>query len=216
MQWSFSRLNTFENCPKRFYYQYIEQQYHEPPQEHLQWGTHVHEELEKRMRDKTSLPLPLQKHEHYMQTFEKAGDGGRILVEQKLALTEDLQPVPMEHPDAWCRGIIDLAIIKDNKALIVDYKTGKMKNDFTQLHLFAKLLTAKYPFVEQVMCQYLWLKFNKATKDTVDVEKIEKKWGKIKERADRMMEAVKHDKFPERPSGLCGWCYARNCSFCPN
>jgi len=220
MQWSFSRLNTYENCPRRFFHQYVEKSYREPPQEHLTWGTRVHTEMEERVRDKKPLSQATAKWEPYAKTFDDLRDNGAIiLVEQKLGINKDGEVFVLDDIDderAWGRGIIDVLAADVPKALIADYKTGKVKKDFTQLHIFAKLVFGLRPDIEVAKLMYIWLKFNKVTTEEVTREQIERKWENIVKRVQAMEDAVETGKFPERPSGLCGWCYARQCNFCPN
>lgn len=220
MQWSYSRLSTFDNCPKRFFHQYVEKNYHEPPQEHLTWGTRVHTELEERIRDGKPLSLHTEKWEHFAKAFDTLKESGyNVLVEQKLGITREGEAFDLDNIDderAWGRGIIDTAAMSTDRAVIGDWKTGKVRKDFTQLYVFAKMLFAKYPELQTALLMFIWLKYNKTTSEEVTREFIDAKWEQILKRVHNMEEAVRLGKFPERPSGLCGWCYAKQCSFCPN
>jgi hypothetical protein len=176
--------------------------------------------MEERVRDKKPLSLATAKWERYAKTFDDLQDQGAIvLVEQKLGINKEGEVFVLDNIDderAWGRGIIDVLAAQVPKALIADYKTGKVKKDFTQLYIFAKLVFGLRPDIDTAKLMYIWLKFNKVTTEEVTREQIDRKWEGIVKRVNAMEEAVERNKFPERPSGLCGWCYARSCNFCPN
>ncbi len=210
--WSFSSLNTYETCPQMFKSKYIDKTYVEPPQEHLIHGTTTHAHLEARMRDKTPLPEGYEHHEKWCVTLEKLPQK-ILLVEHKMGLTRDLQPTGFFSPDTWWRGVIDLAIIEDKKALICDWKTSKKaKPDFTQLNLFSAAVFTEHPEVETIKQMFIWLKLDKHSSEDFTRSGVQAFWQKMLPRVQRMEHSVINDAFFERPSGLCrGWCYHPTC-----
>jgi hypothetical protein len=107
-------------------------------------------------------------------------------------------------------------VLNGNKALLLDWKTGKRKFDSSQLKLFAGLAFAHYPQVEIVFTGFVWLKEGKIDKDTFTREDVPAIWQEFVPRVRRLERAYEEDKFPPKPSGLCSkWCPVPNrlCKF---
>ena len=54
--WSFSKIKSFEQCPKKFYHLKVAKDYKEPQTEAMLYGTAVHEAAEEYVRDGKPLP----------------------------------------------------------------------------------------------------------------------------------------------------------------
>ena len=54
--WSFSKIKSFEQCPKKFYHLKVAKDYKEPETEAMLYGTAVHEAAEEYIRDGKPLP----------------------------------------------------------------------------------------------------------------------------------------------------------------
>ena len=54
--WSFSKIKSFEQCPKKFYHLKVAKDYKEPETEAMLYGTAVHLAAEEYIRDGTPLP----------------------------------------------------------------------------------------------------------------------------------------------------------------
>lgn len=203
--WSFSSLTSFETCAKRHYHLKVARDVVDTPDESATWGTVVHEHLEARLKDGTRLPDSIAGYEKIVAPIEARP--GTKLIEQQLAITAALRPTGWRSPDAWCRGVVDVGVVTGNKALLLDYKTGKRKLNIDQLKLFAGLAFAHYPQLEVVSTGFVWLKDG-----VVDKEKFEKKdvpliWQTFIPRVRRLERAYVETNFPPKPSGLC----ARHC-----
>ena len=212
--WSFSSLGTFETCPLQYKSKYIEKSYIEPPQEHLIHGTTTHAHLENRMRDGTPLPHDYAEHEKWCERLERL-PRTTLLVEEKMGLTKGLQPTGFDSEDTWWRGVIDLAILDNNRAVICDWKTSKKaKPDFTQLNLFAAAVFAKYPEIETVKQMFIWLRLNKHSSEDFSRSGVAAFWTAMIPRVNRLESAIETDNFFAKPSGLCsGWCYHPTCVY---
>ena len=100
---------------------------------------------------------------------------------------------------------------------MLDYKTGKPKEDGDQLKLFAATTFALEPWLESVKTGYLWLAHNKVTDASFKREDVSVIWQEFVPRVQRMQKAQELDLWPPRPSGLCkAWCPVgkRLCEFC--
>lgn len=214
---SFSALDSFETCPLKHYLTRIEKSVKEPPSEAMMWGNSVHKALEKYLKDGTPLKPRMKMYQPYADKLKTKYDDADLLVENQLSVTENFQPTGWWDKNGWFRGIIDVAVIRGNKAYVFDWKTGKQKDNFDQLMMFAALITSHYPDVEQIHSSFIWLQPKQLTTETYSQEAARKFWANITPRIDKLEKAALHNKWPARPSGLCRkWCPVgrANCEHC--
>ncbi len=203
--WSYSSLTKFETCPKQYYHVKVAKDVVEAPTEATTWGSKVHEQLEKRVRDGTPLPESAAGFERIASLI--ADHGGMKLVEQQIAINSALQPTGWFADDAWCRGIVDVGVIAGKNGVLLDYKTGKRRPESSQLKLFAALAFASYPELQVVHTGFVWLKHNAVDKEKFTREDVPVIWQEFIPRVQRLERAYEEDKFPPKPSGLCeAWC----------
>lgn len=205
--WTFSRLEGFETCPKKFYHLKVAKDVVEPPTEHTEWGKEVHTAFENLVLKGEELPSGMK---HWNPLAEKVLTlPGEKMPEFKMSLSKSFQPC--EWGESWTRGIADLLIVGKNTAAILDYKTGKFKPS-QQLKLYAAYTFAYYPQVQTVNTGFVWLKEKRITRDSVHREDVPQVWAEFLTRVNRLERAYEEDHWPARPSGLCnGWCSVRQC-----
>ena len=139
---------------------------------------------------------------------------GKREAELKIALNKSFQPTNWFGKDAWCRGIIDLNIEANTRAVALDYKTGKRKPESTQLQLFAALLMHAKPYLESVRTGFIWLKDKKLDTEKFERDQLGIIWQEFVPRVQRMETAYQKDKWQAQPSGLCrNWCPCVECEF---
>ena len=201
--WSYSSLTSFETCPKRYYHIKVAKDITDIPGEAALWGQTVHKYLEDRVKDDTPLPKEVAGYEPLVKPIVSAK--GIKLTEQQFAVTYTLTPTGWFDKDAWCRGIVDVGVMSfsGDKALLLDWKTGKRKPDSDQLKLFAGLAFAHYEKLEQVNTGFVWLKEGKTDKDVFTRKDIPAIWGTFIPRVQRMERAYEKATFLPKPSGLC-------------
>jgi hypothetical protein len=136
---------------------------------------------------------------------------GAKLCEQKMAVDKNFQPT--DWSNAWSRGIADVLVVHEDKAAVMDYKTGKRKLT-DQLTLYAAYTFAKYPEVNTVTTGFVWLKDKKIDRESFDRADNAKIWQNFLPRVRKLEIAYEKDAWPCRPSGLCrGWCPVKTCEF---
>lgn len=212
--WSYSSLQKFIECPKRYFEEKVAKRVKQRPTEASTWGERVHKGMENALHqpdpggamdgDLATLAPVAQRFSHVK---------GDLATEQQLAITYTFRPTEWFAADVWCRGILDAVWIDGDVAKIVDWKTGKRKRDSGQLKLFALLLFAHRPEVERVNTSFVWL-----TNGKMDVEKYHRKdvpilWQDILPDVRRLEYAHKTQTWIPKPSALCGWCPVQSCSF---
>lgn len=212
--WSFSAVNNFESCPKKYYELSIGKNFKEVEGEAILYGKAVHKALEKLVRDGTELPERFQHMKAYVQKYIDIP--AKKLVEQQLAIKKDFSPTDWrDWSGAWCRAVIDLAVVGEKSAVLVDYKTGKIKDDgFTQLKLAAAIFMAHHTNIENVSVAYLWTAHKGVeTKESYSREQITEIWNELLPRVNRFQAAFRGSDYPARPSGLCrNHCVITSCA----
>jgi RecB family exonuclease len=222
MALSYSRLNVFEQCEARFDYQYISKRVVDQQNEASAYGDRVHGVLEQYGQHLVSgTPMPELSVEGE-QTIAKwgalvtriASRPGKKYFEHQMAVNIDLKPVGWFDGDVWIRGIADLLTIDGDTAYCLDYKTGKIKDDPTQLQLFALMVFWHFPQVERVKTAFIWLKFDTLDSTVYKRLHMDSLWQAVQPRFARVQEVIELGVFKAKPSGLCPWCPAQ--SICPD
>jgi len=127
-----------------------------------------------------------------------------------MTLNKNLMPTEWFAPDAWFRSVLDVLIVHDNKAFVLDWKTGKRRPDFTQMEIFALQVFKHYPNVNTVTSALVWLQNKQMDTQVYKREQSNVMWAKIMARINRIYESLEHDTWPPKPSGLCPWCPAKH------
>jgi len=212
--WSYSALGAFNTCPHRYYKTKVEKSIVEPQTEATLWGNRVHKAFEHRIKDGTPFVKELAQYEPTAAKIAATCAGKKFSTEQKLALTEHFLPTTFFAKDVWLRSILDLCIENKDKALIIDYKTGKKNPDSAQLQLSAAVVFAIKPWISEISNAFLWLKTGEITKEKFTKDDVPNIWQHFMPQVQRLNEAYALNKFPKRPSGLCrAWCPVRTCEF---
>ena len=207
--WTFSQLDAFETCPRKYYHLRVAKDVVDPPNEAALWGDRVHKSLESRLLEKTPLPEGMNQWEPIMMKIERLP--GEKHTEMKLALDENFQP--SDWKQSWTRGIADVAIVSQSQGVVLDYKTGKRKPT-DQLLLYAAYLFAYFPKVDVVDTVFVWLKEKKLDKEKVHRDELPSIWKKFLPKYHKLVSAYERDSWVPRPSGLCkGWCPCTGCEF---
>ena len=200
--WSHTSLSQFETCPKQYYHTRVVKDVTQDFGEAALWGQEVHKKLENRLLTNTQLPDHLKYCEPICQDI--LSRPGTLMVEEKMGLNKDLKPVTFFAKDVWARAVVDVGIVNNENAVILDWKTGKRKPDSDQMKLFAAFSFAKFPLVQKITTAFVWLKEHCIDKETFHREEDEAIiWQEVMPRVKRVELAYEKDKWPAKPSGLC-------------
>ena len=88
--WSFSRIKSFEQCPKKFYHLKIVKDYSESETDAMRYGTELHLAAEEYVRDGKPLPPYFDFIADVLDALMKKE--GERLCEYEMGLTENLEP----------------------------------------------------------------------------------------------------------------------------
>lgn len=207
--WTYSQLDSFETCPRKFYHLKVARDIVEPSSPHAEWGSRVHTAFEAWIKHGSPLPEGMTQWQSLAEKLAKLP--GEKLCEQKMALDKNFQPT--DWKTSWTRGIADLLVVHKDRAVVADYKTGKRKPT-EQLDLYAAYTFAHYPQVKVVTTAFVWLKDRKIDKKEVTRDEVPIVWSGLLPRVRKLESAYERDSWPERPSGLCrAWCPVTACKF---
>ena len=201
--WSFSRLKSFEQCPKQFYHMKIAKDYTEGETDAMRYGTEAHLVAEEYIRDGKPVPVKFAYMKDVLEALNRRR--GNKTTEIKMGLTVDLEPCKFRAKDVWWRGIADLVITDGSTAWIVDYKTGKSAKyaDKGQLELMALATFKFFPDIKSINAALVFTKAKKFIKHKYTDDMIDSLWDKWLSKFKRMEVAFETDTWNAHPSGLC-------------
>lgn len=207
--WSFSVLSMFEQCRKKYYHLKVAKDIKDGDSSFASEGKEVHDAMFKRVIKGVPLPLPIR---HYEKVAAKFADSqGEKHGEMRLCLNNRFEPVDWFAKDAWVRAVVDLLIIRDRTAIIVDWKTGKIRLDWTQLQLTAAIVSRLMPEIEEFKLVFGWLREGKFDQMTMKKDEMKKVWSDLLPRVQQIETALKTTDFPANESPLCKWCPVHTC-----
>lgn len=211
--WSLSALNTFEQCRKKYFHLYAAK----GTPEHVKDsdssfsadGKFIHDAMKARVIDKKPLPVPLRHFERVAAKFADAK--GEKYGEMKLALNRKFEPRDYFAKDVHVRVVIDLTIVQGKTAILVDWKTGKVKDDPTQNALNAAVLSRYMPEITYFKTLFVWLAHDAITPKEYTVHHLPGVWSSLQPRVAKIEEALKTTTFPAKQGPLCAWCPVKQC-----
>ena len=212
IQWSFSSLKDFTNCPKQYYHTKVAKDYTKKETEQMLYGTEVHKACEDYVRD--GVPLAKNYERFKSQLDALSGIEGTKYCEHEMALTPDRTPCAFDSDTRWVRGIVDLLIVNGDDAYIVDYKTGSNRYpDPKQLKLMALMTYAHFPQVERIRAGLLFVMHNSFINEEYTRDQAGKLWESFLPHLDQLEMAYANNMWMAKPGGLCGWCPVSTCKF---
>lgn len=216
--WSYSKLKNFESCPRRHQQIDLLKAFKDEESEALTWGNEVHNALEARISKGKPLPPTMMRYEKWAAGFAIATMQEQFTVRTELKLAFDRQFNPSSYFDnaTWYRCKIDVLTLipQYNFALGVDWKTGQILEDHSQLALSAQAVFSHYPEIESCGSLYVWLGDDARTQDTYTRAKMIDVWNALWPRVDALEDAFERNAYPPKPSGLCRrHCPVSSCEF---
>lgn len=231
LPWSHSAMSDFLNCPKQYFHKRVAKDVVDVQGDAALWGDQVHKFFEASIlqatghraeADRIWATLILQGvdptetfkiYTPYLQAVLDL-DHDTILPERQYAIGKDLKPCDWFDKEVWCRGIIDVLLVKGDRAYALDWKTGKRKLGNKQLKLFALLVFLHHPEIISVKTGFIWLKEGKRDYETFHRSEESELWQAFVGDLAQYNAAFKADVWTPRKSGLCrGWCPVTSCEF---
>jgi len=210
-QYSFSRIKTFEECPLKFRYRYVD----ELPQmatEAMTFGKNIHEAVATALEGKPDFShFDSDQMNEVKQMVQTAVDyvGERTVVscEKPFGVTKLFQPFPFS--DAYYRGIVDAVVFSPDTGMeIIDFKTNGINYSKDQLLLYALLAGTEFNVLPEKIT-YLSLRFGKVQTWKIDfMELVE-----FKENLAKRVSRIENEtEFKPNPGEHCSFCsYIHKC-----
>ena len=212
--WSYSSLNTFKQCPKKYYHLKIAKDVKDAKTEALVYGNLVHKAAEDFIKEGTPIPkkfdymVPIvnalnniEGDKHCEIRFGVAYDG------------KDYTPTGFFSADVWYRGIADLLIVNEDKAFLVDYKTGKNAKyaDTAQLDMLAAATFTHFPEVQHIKSALVYV----VSKDFIRKEHTRdlhnSYYATFEEPLEALAAAEESNVWNAKSGPLCAYCPVTKC-----
>lgn len=215
-----SNLATYRDCPLKFHLQRTHV---------IKWqetgaksrGIVLHECMEKAVKEgvATVSGWPDGVNVAFTQDLIRMLDkmksyGAQVMPECELVVDRNMKSCDWWSDEAFLRARADVAVITDDVAVVIDYKTGKMysKQDF-QLRVEALLLHVLYkvPVVKWVLayCDYGSTRSGKVD-FTIGLDGV----SDIIDLMKKAQNAAKNSYFPAKRNIFCKWCSVYHTEHC--
>ena len=113
--------------------------------------------------------------------------------------------------------VVDLAYRKEDLLVVIDWKTGKKRQDEVERQLvnYGLYFSRKHDWnIANVGCAAVYLKSGDIVRVEIDEDKVNRLVDDIVKDLARMrrLHGLPEDEYPAQPNHLCGWCqYRRLC-----
>jgi hypothetical protein len=184
-------------------------------------GTAVHEALKRRIKLREKLP---EEYSNFEDICAEISTTDHIkYCEMKLGVHHDNGPCDFFLSGVFLRGVLDLVLSyrEGNSdagwscaALLLDWKTGKKREDPFELEIQALLLKKKWPELAKITGHYVWLRDNGgkgALGAAHDCSDTEKTLAKVKATEASMKARLVSKDWPPDDGPLCAWCPVTSC-----
>ncbi len=212
--WSYSSVNTFKQCPKKYYHLKVAKDVKDRGNAATAYGSRVHSAAEKYIRD----GKPLEREYKFLQGTLDAFNSieGDKHCEIRLGVSKDdgaFKPARFFGGDVWYRGIADLLIINEDKAYLIDYKTSKTANyaDTKQLDLLAGAVFINYPEVKKIKSALSFVVCNGFVTKEHTVDMYKSYIGTFDEALEQIEVATTTDVWNAKDGPLCAYCPVVSC-----
>lgn len=215
--WSFSVLDTFENCPKKYFATRIAKT-HSDSNEHNRDGAEKHKAFEDYLRKGRPLPADLVQHQPILDKVKASP--GQLYVEYDLTITQQFVPTrSTDWDNAWLRVKSDALKVNGGYGIGFDWKWAKPKDDDRQAEITAMAAFQHFPDMHVFKFNYVFLA-DKYPKDIMPYEfrraQLGEMWNRWGPKVRRLEQAKLSDSWPATPNPLCGWCPVGNCGYNTN
>lgn len=202
--WSYSAINTFENCPRKFWATKIKKLVSDANRFNMQ-GDAEHKDFEYFLSKGLALP---ERTRHFQPMLERIRDApGQLYVEYKMTLTQQFETTRYNDWDrAWVRGAADVVKVNGTLASYFDWKSGKVRPSDDQIELSALLLFRHFPEVTQVNGGLVFYRHNEVYPHIVHRDDAPRIWNGWIARVRELEAAVTNENWPATPNPLCAYC----------
>jgi len=212
--WSYSSIKTFDQCPKKYFHLKVIKDVKDTMGPEAIYGTKAHTAAEDYIKHGTPIPERFAIMRPVVETLAKFP--GEKHAELRLGVRKTgtgYEPTTFFAKDVWWRGIVDLLIVNDSTAHMIDYKTGKNAKyaDMKQLDLMAGAIFVHYPEVMKIKSGLAFVVSNEFPKKTHTREHLDKYMSVFDDQLDQLEAALDNGVWNPKSGALCGWCPVVEC-----
>lgn len=202
--WSFSRWKTYDSCPFLAKCKFVDKR-PEPQNPAAARGDEIHKNLEKYVKGqiRTIHPDVGKSFSSEVVTLRKK----KASAELELAYTREWMPVTWFDKSVWCRVKVDAMLSSGNAARIIDYKSGKIREEHQlQLSLYAVAGLASNVKCDSVDTEIWYIDADETVTETYtrdQLPKLKREW------EIRVKPMMSDKRFKPTPGNHCRWCHFR-------
>jgi CRISPR/Cas system-associated exonuclease Cas4 (RecB family) len=209
--WSYSTYTMWKRCAQRIYYSKIEK-LPDPLGPAVQRGIEVHDLAEAYVKGKiTEFPTkgPGKILIPFTSDLDEVKRHATVQTEVEFTFTKDWKPTHWRDWDnAWVRAKLDVLYRPErNHFVLIDYKTGQVRDYEKQTELYALCCFLKYKSAEEVTTEIWYLDHpdEELAITTYDYSRDELE--KLKEEWERLVKPLMADMtYRPYPGADCKWC----------
>lgn len=216
MNWSLSKLGTYEKCAFQYKERYINK-VPSPPSPAAQRGLDMHKVMELYVKGELDELLP--KLEFYKPFLDGLRNDPEctLFPEYQVAMTDEWKPTPWDAPEGvWWKGVLDLLVKHPRRLAWYDWKTGKIYADHEdQKQIYTIAALEHYPEYDEVDAYHVYLDSGEQTLKTFHRDQLGSMKVSFKSRVEHMQRDT---EFIPNPGFHCRYCpYSKskggNCRF---
>jgi RecB family exonuclease len=230
--YSYSKIDTFIQCPRKFKLNYIDKINLFSENKALEKGSRVHQIIE--LFEPTKYwKMPTFDYKLLDENEQKEAEKialdfissemgksyimhpGMLGHEIHMGLDKKLQPCNYYSSDAMLRGKIDYFMKYNKTAHVVDWKTGKVKdqrymtND--QVMLYGIWCFNMFPDIDEVIADYVYVEHNEKHSFTFSRENYK---NYTQNYASKIKAIETESEHPMNVGPLCNWCDYKKQGYC--
>tara|TARA_R110000868_G_scaffold202225_2_gene449795 strand:+ start:828 stop:1499 length:672 start_codon:yes stop_codon:yes gene_type:complete len=212
--WSYSSLNTFKQCPKKYYHLKVAKDVKDTGSTATVYGQEVHTAAEEFIRDGTPVPKKFSFMNPVLQSLSNIGGDKLCEVKLGVAKTETgYAPTGFFDADVWWRGIADLVILDNEIGYSVDYKTSKNAKyaDTKQLDAVAAALFTHYPQLTVIKSALAFVVSKELVTKDHHAGMRDNYFASFNPELDRLAGAEESGVWNAISGPLCGYCPVTSC-----
>lgn len=204
--WSYSAYGVYKQCPLKYKLTKIDK-LPEPKGPALERGIEIHAKAEKFLKNGGPIPRELSLFRDDFKWLYERG----AAPEERWGFTSQWTPIGFFAKNVWLRLVVDTIVIntQGTHALIVDFKTGKMRPGYDeQLELYVSAAFKFFPALETISTELWYLDSGDCIgRDSEytpkDADKFRKEWIK------RIKPMQNDTRFDAKPNEWCRYCHFR-------
>ena len=213
-QFSYSKINTYNICPRKYEFSYIDFYPRKGSSDIVLKGTLLHKMIELYINDKDYnipyekefLSLKEEDFNAFKEDFEKIKEQPLIKQLKKMKDSCEInveQKLTNVFENFIFSGNTDTLVKNEKKLIIIDYKTGKVNQNFEQLEFYALVSSYLYPEVQDFLLVLSFVSHEQDLKITLKKEDMFKIENKLIKYISNINNSIKFDK---KVGPLCNYC----------